>query len=136
MTIHSIPGYLEVTWNADVRAIIDIWTDYGVTLDMFREAVLGLGLDHAKANNGQAWIVDSSGSTGVFSQEIQSFIASDVFRLFTENGIQHFITVPPEDMLTRLTVAQYISLAGPHGINLVEVASVEDAIIWLNEHAQ
>ncbi len=58
--IFSIPDKLDVHWIKEVRAIVDTWTTYFITLDEFREAVLEKGLKHAKANNGQAYIVDSS----------------------------------------------------------------------------
>ena len=136
MHIFSIPGKLDVSWNSEVRAIIDTWTTYHISLEDFRDAVLVKGLEHAQANQGQAWIVDSSKAVGVFSPEIQNFIGSDIFPAFAKNGIKYFITINSEvSTLTKLTVNRYKAQVGPHGLQLVEVAGVEDAIMWLKEHA-
>ncbi|MGE3727222.1 MAG: hypothetical protein AB7I41_16810 [Candidatus Sericytochromatia bacterium] len=136
MHIFSIPGKLEVSWNPEVRAIIDTWTTYHISLADFRDAVLVKGLDHAKTNQGQAWIVDSSKAVGVFSPEIQEFIGTDIFPAFAKNGIKYFITINSEvSTLTKLTVNRYKSQVGPHGLQLVEVASVDDAILWLKEQS-
>ncbi|MBT9547933.1 MAG: hypothetical protein IV090_21265 [Candidatus Sericytochromatia bacterium] len=136
MHIFSIPGKLEVSWNPEVFAIIDTWTTYHISLEDFRNAVLVKGLDHAKANHGKAWIVDSSKAVGVFSPEIQAFIGSDIFPAFAKNGIKYFITINSEvSTLTKLTVNRYKAQVGPHGLQLVEVASVDDAILWLKENA-
>ncbi|KKL05240.1 hypothetical protein LCGC14_2608040, partial [marine sediment metagenome] len=51
------------------------------------------GINHAKANEGKAWIVDSHRAKGVFSTEIQEYIASDVFPRFAEIGIKYFIPI-------------------------------------------
>ena len=33
MSVFSIPGKLDVNWRFDVKAIVDTWTSYAVTLD-------------------------------------------------------------------------------------------------------
>ena len=124
------------TWEADVNAVLDTWTTYSVTLDEFKEAVLIKGLNFAKSHGGIAWIVDSSKANGVFSQEIQKFIGSEVFPTFFKNGIKFFITIKPEVIgLTSMTVSSYSAKAGPAGIKLIDVSSVADAKMWLKEHA-
>jgi len=136
MKIYEIPQKLRVDWNSEVRAIIDTWTTYFVSLEEFKKAVLTDGLNHAKANNGQAWIVDSSSAKGVFSQEIQAFIGSDIFPAFAANGIKYFITINSKvSAMTRMNVNTYSAQTGPNGIQLVEVNSVDDAIMWLKENA-
>jgi len=130
--IHSIPGKMDTYWVSDVNAILDVWTTYAVSLQDFSDAVLVKGVKHAKANKGIAWIVDSSTAKGAFSPEIQQFIGTDIFPAFTKNGIKYFITIlPKESALTRMTVKNYSSKAGPNGLELVEVNSVEDAIEFL-----
>lgn len=132
MKIYSIPGKLEVTWRDDVKAVVDTWTTYNVSLEEFKEAVLVKGLNHAKANEAIAWIVDSSTAKGVFSQEIQNFIGSDIFPAFAKNGIKYFITITSKvSALTRMTVQTYSAKTGPHGLKLVELNSVLDAVNWL-----
>lgn len=136
MHIYSIPDKLEVVWNPEVRAVVDTWTHYGITLEDFKAAVFEKGINFAKAHQGQAWIVDSSQATGVFSQEIQDFIKDEGFKIFAANGIKYFITINSEvSTLTKMTVNRYKSQVGPHGMELVEVASVADAVTWLKEHA-
>jgi hypothetical protein len=118
-----------------VNAIIDTWTDYGITLEQFSEAVLQKGLGHAKNNGGKAWIVDSSGAKGNFSKECQAFIETDVFPAFAENGIKYFITIRSKSALTNITIKNYQAKIGPHGIQLVEAQDVQGAIDWLKANA-
>jgi hypothetical protein len=126
--VFEIPGKLTVEWHADAKAIIDTWTDYGVSKDAFAEAVLKKGVAHAKANGGKAYIVDSSKAVGTFSDEIQRFIGSDVFPAFAKNGITHFITISSEYMTTNSTIKDYSSKAGPNGLQLVEAGNLEAAL--------
>lgn len=132
--INSIPGKMDTYWVPDVHSILDVWTTYAVSMQEFSDAVLVKGVKYAKANKGIAWIVDSSSAKGAFSPEIQAFIGNDVFPAFTKNGIKYFITIlPKESALTRMTVKNYSSKAGPNGLELVEVNSVEDAFEFLKE---
>ncbi len=135
--VFEIKNKLKVTWNPEVRAIVDTWTTYFITLEEFKNSVLVEGLNHAKAHNGQAWIVDSSSAKGVFSQEIQKFIESDIFPAFLENGIKYFITINSKtDPVTRLTVNQYKSTATASGLQMIELNSVKDAVLWLKEESK
>lgn len=132
MLIHEIKGKMNVTWNNDVKSIIDTWESYFISLEDFRDAVLVKGLTHAKANGCIAWIVDSSKANGAFSPEIQKFIETDIFPSFAKNGIKYFITITSQvSAVTRLNVSKYASKTGPNGLQLVEVQSVDDAIEWL-----
>ena len=131
MDVYSIPGKLTVTWDPEVRAIIDTWTSYSIPLEDLRYAVLGKGLSHAKAHGGIAWIVDSSNAGGIFYQEIHDFINRDVFPAFVECGIKYFLTVDPEVPVTRKTVETYKKKAGPMGLELIEVPNVGEAKRWL-----
>ncbi len=132
MKIYSVPGKIDVEWNANVKAIVDTWTTYFLTLEEFKEAVLVRGVNHAKANGGVAWIVDSSKAKGVLSQEVQKFIETDIFPVFAKIGIKYFITITSSvSALTRSTINTYSSKAGPCGLELVELNSVDDAILWL-----
>lgn len=133
--IYELPGKLKVEWDNEAHAIIDTWETYFVTLDEFREAVLVKGVNHAKANGGQAWIVDSRKAKGAFSPEIQNFIDSDVFPTFAKIGIKYFMTINAEDAVTRLTVKEYSTKAGPHGMQLLNGSSAEGAIQWLKQNA-
>ena len=137
MNVYEIPGKLTVTWNAEVKAIIDTWTSYSVSLEEFRKAVLEKGLDYGKERGVQAWIVDSSSAKGVFQPEIQEFIGSDVFPMFGSIGVKHFITISSQvSALTNMTVKTYASKTGPNGLQLVELNSTADAIMWLQHNAQ
>ena len=117
--IYEIPGKLKVEWESDARAIVDTWTTYFVTLEEFREAVLIQGVNYAKANGAQAWIVDSHSAKGVFSDEIQKFIVSDVFPTFAKIGIKYSMTINAQHALTRRTFNQYTAQAGPHGMQVL-----------------
>ena len=136
MSVFSIPGKLDVNWRFDVKAVVDTWTSYAVTLDEFKDAIFNQSIPYAKANGGKAWIVDSSTASGTFSQEIQAFIGSDVFPAFTANGIKYFITITSQvSALTKMTVSSYAAKAGPNGLQLLEVNSVDDAVAWLKQNA-
>ena len=117
MKVYSIPGKLEVTWLGDVKSIVDTWSNYNVTLEEFKEAVMSNGLKHAKANGGIAYIVDSSTAKGAFSQEIQTFIGSDAFPAFAKNGIKYFITITSQvSTVTKMAVKSYAAKTGPNGL--------------------
>jgi hypothetical protein len=132
--IHSIAGKMDTYWISDVKAMLDVWTTYAVSLQEFSDSVLVKGIKHAKANKAIAWIVDSSSAKGAFSPEIQNFIGTDIFPAFTKNGIKYFITILPKDSaLTRMTVKNYSSKAGPNGLELVEANSVDGAIEFLKD---
>jgi len=132
--VFEIPNKLVVECDTTARAIIDTWTTYFVSLEEFRDAVLIRGVEHAKANNVHAWIVDSHKAKGVFSPEIQDFIASEVFPVFAEIGIKYFMTINSEDAVTRLSVNQYSTQVGPHGMKLLKGSNVEGAIEWLKKN--
>jgi hypothetical protein len=132
--IYEIPGKLNVEWEPDVKAIVDTWTTYFVTLEEFREAVLVQGVNYAKANGGQAWIIDSHSAKGVFSNEIHELIASDVLPTFAEIGIKYFMTIDAQDAVTRITVNQYTAQAGPHGMKILKGSSVPGAVEWLKKN--
>ncbi len=136
MQVYQIPGKLTVTWNDEVKAIIDTWDSYFVTLDQFREAIFDKGVTFAKGRGVQAWIVDSSQAKGAFSQEIQDFIGSDVFPKFAEIGVKYFITINSEvSAVTKMSISSYSAKTGPNGLKLVELHSASDAIKWLKANA-
>ncbi len=136
MFVHSVPGKLEVHWHDDAKAIVDTWSSYSISLDDFSDAVLNKGLGFTRGRGAQAWIVDSSQAKGVFSQEIQEFIGSDIFPAFAKHGIKYFITITSEvSAVTKMTVKSYQAKTGPHGLQLVEAQSVDDAKEWLAHNA-
>ena len=136
MKIQEIQGKMISTWEADVNAILDTWTNYHVTLNEFNKAVLIRALDFSTTHGGIAWIVDSSKAKGEFSDEIQQFIASDVFQIFSYHGIRFFITIKPNVYgPTSMAVRSYSAHAGPAGIQLIDLKSVADAKMWLKEHS-
>lgn len=135
MVLHKVEGKMSVEWNSEVKAIIDTWYNYMVSLDEFKEAVMIKGLNHAKANKGIAWIADSTYAKGSFSKEIQDYIGSDVFPSFAKNGIKYFITINSKaSAITNLTVKSYAAKVGPAGIKLLEVNSIKDAVFWLKNN--
>lgn len=135
MEVYSIPGKVIVTWEESVRAIVDSWTKYDITIPEFKTVVFEKGLAYAKSHNGQAWIVDSSNAKGNFTHECQAFIGSDIFPAFSKNGIKYFITIKSESALTNLTIKSYQAKTGPNGLQLVEVPNVATAIEWLKNNA-
>jgi hypothetical protein len=133
--IHEIPGKLICEWDSEANAVIDTWTTYSVTLDEFKEAVLNRGVNYAKNNGVKAWIVDSHSAKGVFSQEIQEFIGSTIFPTFAKIGVKYFMTINSDNAITNLTISQYSTSAGPHGLKVLTGPNAEGAIEWLKKNA-
>ena len=133
--VYEIPGKLTVEWENDAKAIIDTWTNYTVTLDQFKDAVMNKGAGYAKYKGVKAWIVDSSNADGAFPQEIQAFIGSDCFPKFAEIGVKYFVTITSQkSAITKMVVKSYSAKTGPNGLKLVEVNSVDDAIKWVKNN--
>jgi hypothetical protein len=66
------------------------------------------------------------------TKDIQTLIGEDIFPAFVKNGIKYFITINSKvSALTKMTVKKYSAKVEPNGLKLVELNSVEDAIIWL-----
>jgi hypothetical protein len=132
--VFEIPNKLLCEWDSDAKAMIDTWTTYFVTLAEFKEAVLIKGVNYAQQKGVKAWIVDSHKATGVFSDEIQNFISSDVFPAFARIGVKYFMTINAENSLTKLTVAKYSTKAGPNGMKVLNGSSALGAIEWLKKN--
>jgi hypothetical protein len=133
--VHNVPDKLNVQWVPEVKAVLDTWTSYFITLPSFREAVLEKALSFAKDQGVRAWIVDSSKAKGAFSQEIQDFIGSDVFPAFAKAGVKYFVTITSTSALTNMTIGSYAAKLGPNGLKLVEATSAAAAIEWLKQNA-
>lgn len=131
----EIPEKLALSCSEDVNAIITTWSNYTISNDDFLKAILNEGLPHAKENKCQSWIVDSSKAKGLFKQEQLEIIDKEIFPKLRENGIKYFISIKPENSLfTELTVKRYNAMTDSHGMQLIEVGSVEQAISWLKEN--
>jgi hypothetical protein len=133
--IFELSNKLLCEWDSDAKVVIDTWTTYNVSLAEFKEAVLVKGVNYAKACGVIAWIVDSSRAKGVFSQEIQRFIETDIFPTFTKIGVRYFITINSESALTNMTISQYRAKAGSNGLNLLNATNTQSAIEWLMKNA-
>lgn len=132
--VFELPGKLKVEWDPEAKAIVDTWTTYSVSVEEFREAVLVRGVAYAKAHGGRAWIVDAHTAHGTFSQEIQTLIATEVFPTFVEIGIKYFMSINSANALTKMTVNQYTTQAGPAGLTVLNGSSAEGALTWLLAH--
>lgn len=135
MAIYEIPGTLVAEWREDVKAMIDKWENYNLSLEQFREAV-DAEIAYAKERGVKAWIVDSSEAKGAISQNIQNALINENFEKLAKAGVKHFVTIPSDvSVVSKLSINSVVSKAGPHGIETVEVASVEDAVEWLKQNA-
>lgn len=132
--LYEIPGRMISEWDPEGKAVIDTVKSYFMTLDEFKTAVMIKGVNHAKLYGGIAWIVDSSHAKGAFAPEIQKYIETDVFPKFAEIGIKYFMTINSTDSVARLTVNEFSSKVGPHGIKLLKGSSVSGAIDWLKKN--
>lgn len=135
MKITDIPGKLEVTLLPDVRAIHDKWTNYSVSLNEFKTAIISTALPKAKRQGVHAWIVDSADAQGALSQDVQTYIADEAFKQFAANGIKYFITVASKSSVTNMSIRRFSKKTGPHGLTLVETDSVDSAVDWLKKNA-
>lgn len=132
--IIEVPSKFVTSWLPEHKAVLYEWANYFVTLTEFRSAVFDKALDFSKQQGGRAWIVDSSKAKGVFSDDIQQFIATQGFKLMFQKGVKHFITIRSAvSTTTNMTIARYEKVAGPAGIGLVTVDSLEDALHFLAE---
>jgi hypothetical protein len=130
--LHDVPGKLQANWLPEHRAMLDEWASYFVSLAEFQAAVMQKGISFSKARKGRAWIVDSRNAKGVFSDEIQAYIGNTVFKEFMAAGVKYFITIRSKvSSATNLTIQRYERQAGPAGIQLVTVDTLEQAIQFL-----
>jgi hypothetical protein len=136
-TIHEIPGKVTVEWDSSVRAIIEHWANLSlIPLAEFRTAVLDKGLQHAAANQGNAYIVDHSAAKGAFIRDIQEFIETQVNPAFAKAGIKYFLSVPSKDSpLANMAAKRYQGRLDRSGIQHVDVSSVVEAVAWLRTNA-
>lgn len=132
--IHQIPGVLTVEWNEEVKAMFDTWSNYTITADQFREAILSKGVAYAKSHGGRAWVMDAQQAKGAFPQLVQKLIETEVFKAFANIGVQYFITIKSDSAITNMSISRYTAHVGPCGIQLVEVPSQSKAIEWLKQH--
>ena len=135
MLVTEIPGVLAIEWDDQVKTTIDTWSNYGITVAQFRNAILEKGVANARLHGGRAWIMDASKVQGAFPQEIQDLIAKEVFKTFASIGIKYFITIKSAgSAITNMSIKRYTAHLGPCGIQMVEVPDRGKAIEWLREH--
>ena len=133
--IYEIPGKLAIYWDDDVHAIVNTWKNYYIRIDEFQQAIMQAGLDHAKANGGIAWVVDSSDAEDKFSENILNYIGEDVFPTFVKIGIKYFITIKPDHSpIAAFNVTSYSMKTAPAGLKLIEMPDLESALKWLKDH--
>lgn len=134
MTVHEVPGTLVVEWNDEVRAMVDTWSSYGITVPQFRDAILNKGLTYAKTHGGRAWVMDATAAKGAMGEDVQKLIEAEVFKAFAAIGIKYFITIKSGSAITNMSIKNFTSHVGPCGIQMVEVPDRNKAIAWLREH--
>jgi hypothetical protein len=134
MIVHEIPGTLVVEWNDAAKTMIDTWSSYSITLPQFREAIVSKGIAYARAHGGRAWVMDATRAKGVFPQDVQKLIETEVFKGFAAIGVKYFITIKSASAVTNMSINRYTAHLGPCGIQMVDVPDVNRAIVWLREH--
>jgi len=132
--VHELPGVLSVEWNDDVKAMFDTWSSYTINVPQFREAILQKGVSFAHAHGGRAWVMDATKAKGAFPQDVQTLIATEVFKAFAAIGIKYFVTIKSGSAITNMSINRYTAQLGPCGIQLVEVPDQRDAVAWLKAH--
>ncbi len=134
MTVHEIPGVLRVEWNDSVKAMIDTWSSYTITVPQFREAILEQGVAQAKVHKGRAWVMDATKAKGAFPQDVQKLIENEVFKTFAAIGVKYFITIKSASAVTNMAIDRYTAHLGPAGLEMVDVPDQSTAIQWLKDH--
>ena len=131
MKIYEMPGTLLVEWNDEVKTMVDIWSNYLITVPQFREAVLNGGCTCQGP-----WSSPGGGfskAKGAFSPEIQKLIETEVFKAFAAIGVKYFITIKSASAVTNMSIKSYSAHAGPCGLQMVEVPDMNKAIAWLKD---
>ncbi|HUJ24751.1 MAG TPA: hypothetical protein VLW85_01950 [Myxococcales bacterium] len=129
MQVTNIPGKLEVLWCADVKAMLDRWSDHAVTIAEFHQASVVEGASFARRNGAIAWITDSRAARGRFSPEVHAFVAVEVFKALAAAGVLYFISIePPGNAQPK---SRYPAAAALHGLRVVKVPDVEAAFAFL-----
>jgi hypothetical protein len=132
--LNEIPAKMSSFWLPEHHAVLDEWASYFVSLEEFKTAVMVKGVKASTMRRGRAWIVDSRNAKGVFSDEIQAYIGTNVFKEFMAHGVKFFITIRSKvSSATNLTIVRYEKQAGPAGIQLVTVDTLEQALAFLHE---
>jgi hypothetical protein len=130
-SIHKIEWKLESFWLPEHRAVLDEWNNYAVTLTDFK-ALIQRGGSFSRLRRGRAWIVNSLEARGVLPDEIQAYIANGGFKELMDFGVKYFITIRSKvSNVTNLSITSYERHAGPAGIQLITVESLERALAFL-----
>jgi hypothetical protein len=134
MKIHEIPAKVTVVWDPELKVIFDVWSDFRVTTEEFKTAVLTKGLAFAKENGGWAYVVDASKAKGVFNPEIQKIIETQVFKNFAAAGVKRFLTIPSASAETNASIAVFTAHASPAGVQGAQFPNRAAAIAWLRDN--
>ena len=132
-TLATVPGKVVSSWLPEERVVIDTWESFFISLPDFRTAIFETALPAAVALGADAWIVDTHDARGVFSDDVQHFIATKGHALFAERGIRYFITVRPRRTAPGLSLQHVEDTVGPAGMQLVTVDSVDAALAFVRK---
>lgn len=127
MNIFTIDNKIDVSWHPEVVAVLESWTDYDLDLESFRRAVFVKGINHAKASQAKAWILDPGQATGSVSDEIQAMIDQDRFPALAWTGVRYFVTLNPAASDTTVNP----DTSNTRGVQCVETPTLETAFAWL-----
>lgn len=132
--IYEIPGKLQGHHIPNQRVMIDTWTSLHVKKEEFESTIFDQGIPFGYQNGVNAWIVDTSRSSGVFNKEVQGFIDSDVAPTMARKGIKFFFVVTPESALARMTAKNVLKLNDKQiGMQTIEVGSQQEALDMLGK---
>ena len=132
--VYELPGVVKVEWDPEVCALIHTWFNYFLRLDQFQDAIIVRALGHARANGGLAIIADTSAAKGALPDDVQRYVAGNVFREVADAGIKYIIGVSSTSAITSLSLNRSLSNAEIHGIKRLEMASVAVAVEWLKDN--
>ena len=131
MNIFSLDHKVDVSWHPEVAAVLETWQDCDVDLESFRKAVFVKGINHAKASQARAWILDTSAASGPFSAEVETMIAENRFPALAWVGARWWVEIDPTLSASEVTPGSEAT----RQLTCVRVPSQAEAFAWLKAQA-
>jgi hypothetical protein len=121
------PGIVRVVLHEDVRALQTTWVTFHERRDLLRP-ILDYQLATTSLYQLRFSIVDTSETTGVLDEEQQAWLENDFFPRAAKTGVRALLSVVAKSAVTSLVNKRWQVVATRFGYDVVQVASVPDAL--------
>ena len=125
-------GYLDITWDLDVRAQISSWVDRPSGRDI--RGGLEAALDeYVKLRNevpDAQWVGDTR-EIGVISQEDQDWINNDWFPRLLETGVRYMAVVAPRSVIAKMAVESIVTRVEGTALTTNYVETIDEGLEWI-----